>query len=170
MTKRTWSVLISLQFSALLTPPSTFSTLIVDYSVDNARRRDRYQEYVCPLPFGRPQSNSDPQPPRRPDLIRKHQNPRQPDSDTQEHTRSPSQASQNTPTQPQHLELAIPPIEQPQQSHPSPEAGTKREMVAASDGHHPKSNMPTYKGLENFKLVAQMGESVFTAHVSDGLK
>lgn len=43
-------------------PPlsSTSSVLKIVDSVDNARRRDRLQEYVYPHVFGRPQSNSDP--------------------------------------------------------------------------------------------------------------
>ncbi|KAG8218802.1 kinase-like domain-containing protein [Butyriboletus roseoflavus] len=91
-------------------------------------------------------------------LIRKHHNHRQLDADTQESTKLPPQASQNTIKQPQH------PAEQPIENHtsPSPEASTKREMVAASGGRPSKSNLPTYKGLENFKLVARMGDGAFS--------
>ncbi|KAF8138655.1 kinase-like domain-containing protein [Boletus edulis] len=82
-------------------------------------------------------------------LIRKHQHHRQPDSDAQ------SQTSQGTTTQPKYPETAVPPIEHPTQS--SPEAGTNGGMVVASEEHTPKSNMPTHRGLENFKLISSDG-------------
>lgn len=125
---------------------------------DNARRSDCLQEYVYPSLFGTPQSQLRPPTSTLLDLIRKHQNHRQPDSDPQEYARSPSrQPSPSTARQPQQPEPAIPPIEQP--THP-PEADTKGEMAARSGGRHSKSSMPTHKGLENFKLVSQMGELV----------
>jgi hypothetical protein len=33
-------------------------------------------------------------------------------------------------------------------------------MVPAPDGREPRPKLPNYKGLENFKLIDKMGESV----------
>lgn len=151
---------VSTFLSPLLSPSSASSTTATMPAVVTAFKSMSTHTYLKTRHL-----NSDP--PTLLDLIRKHQNHRQPDSDPQEYTKSPpSQLSQNTIKQTQPPEPATP-IEQPTHSHPSPESYTKGEMVATSDGRNPKSNMPTHKGLENFKLVSQMGESVYTAYVSD---
>ncbi|KAF9247147.1 kinase-like domain-containing protein [Melanogaster broomeanus] len=99
-------------------------------------------------------------------LIRKHQNHRYPDTDTQESTRSAPLPSQDTieqpsqPSRPPQPEPAQPPPEQPTQPAPSPQAHPEPEMTAVPEGHEPKPKLPTYKGLEKFKLIDKMGESV----------
>ncbi|KAG9317615.1 kinase-like domain-containing protein [Chiua virens] len=96
-------------------------------------------------------------------LIRKHQNHRQADSDPQEYTKSSPPPPQDTIKQPPQPEPALPPIEQSPAPHPPADTTTKAEMKEEMvDAHHPKSSLPTYKGLENFRLVAQMGDGAFS--------
>ncbi|KIJ70250.1 hypothetical protein HYDPIDRAFT_172122 [Hydnomerulius pinastri MD-312] len=95
-------------------------------------------------------------------LIRKHQNHRHPESDPQEYTRSVPQPPQDAILQPpQSPEPSKFKVEQAAQPSPSPSEAHKIDMTVPED-HQPKSKMPTYKGLENFKLIDKMGDGAFS--------
>ncbi|KAH7931386.1 Pkinase-domain-containing protein [Leucogyrophana mollusca] len=99
-------------------------------------------------------------------LIRKHQNHhRHPDSDPQQYTRSVPESSQHAQKQQQQQP---PPVKQPeletqipQQQPAQPESRAVSEMTVPEE-REPKPKMPTYKGLENFKLIDKMGDGAFS--------
>ncbi|KAI6035237.1 kinase-like domain-containing protein, partial [Pisolithus orientalis] len=80
-------------------------------------------------------------------LIRKHHHPQQ---------RHPSPDEQQDAIQTATSAQADHPAPSPT---PAPEIAQAHDMTASED-HKPKVKMPTYKGLENFKLLEKMGESV----------
>jgi len=81
------------------------------------------------------------------DLIRKHHpHQRQPGTDDQQDIIRHQQPKHDLPKQ------APPP-------QPTPEA-PKDPGVSLPEDCEPKAKMPSYKGLENFKLLEKMGESV----------
>ncbi|KAH7904223.1 kinase-like domain-containing protein [Hygrophoropsis aurantiaca] len=100
-------------------------------------------------------------------LIRRHQNHhRHPESDPLHFSRSVAESSQHAQKQQYQ-----PPVKQPepevvsqQQYQPQPpqvEEHAVPEMTRPEE-REPKPKMPTYKGLENFKLVEKMGDGAFS--------
>lgn len=92
-------------------------------------------------------------------LIRKHHHP-------QQRHPSPDEQPDAARQQPQQLHYNQQPLpESPKQkanhSAPVPEIVQVQDTAVPED-HHPKVKMPTYKGLENFKLLDKMGDGAFS--------
>lgn len=96
-------------------------------------------------------------------LIRKHHHP-------QQRHPSPDEQPDAARHQPQQLHYNQQPRpESPKQKadHSAPSSTLVPEIAQAQDtavpeDHHPKVKMPTYKGLENFKLLEKMGDGAFS--------
>ncbi|KAI6003781.1 kinase-like domain-containing protein [Pisolithus albus] len=96
-------------------------------------------------------------------LIRKHHHPQQrhpiPDEQPDAARHPPQQLLYNQQPRPES------PKQKADPSAPSstlvPEI-TQAHDTAVPEDHHPKVKMPTYKGLENFKLLDKMGDGAFS--------
>ena len=110
------------------------------------------------------------------DLIRKHHHPKHPESDAQQYSAPEPpyqpqhrQQPQELPREPQPQPQPQPRVEQVSQKQqqdyntPQPAAPDTRQKqinTTVPEDREPKNKMPTYKGLENFKLLEKMGEYV----------
>jgi len=109
------------------------------------------------------------------DLIRKHHHPKHPESDAQQYSApEPPQHRQQPQELPRELQPQPQPQPQPrveqvsqkqQQDHNTPQPvapDTRQKQINTTvpEDREPKNKMPTYKGLENFKLLEKMGEYV----------
>lgn len=101
--------------------------------------------------------------PRSTDLIRhgkNHHNAKTHDSD--QHHSSPSQVQQQHNKQPREQQPRESREQQPQTQDQTATPKFKDEVEKiVQEEREAKSKMPTYQGLENFKLVEKMGEYVF---------
>jgi serine/threonine protein kinase len=122
-------------------------------------------------------------------LIRKHHHHRHPDSEPQPYTASvPESAHQPQHRQQQQQELqqqAKLRAEQDSQKHqqpekhhqpekeqqqpentpqpePTPDSRHQQTNMAVPEDREPKNKLPTYKGLDNFKLLDKMGDGAFS--------
>jgi serine/threonine protein kinase len=122
-------------------------------------------------------------------LIRKHHHHRHPDSEPQPYTASvPESAHQPQHRQQQQQELqqqAKLRVEQDSQKHqqpekhhqpekeqqqpentpqpePAPDSRHQQTNMAVPEDREPKNKLPTYKGLDNFKLLDKMGDGAFS--------
>lgn len=96
-------------------------------------------------------------------LIRKHHHPQQrhPSPDEQQ------DAVRQQPQQSHCNQKPCPDSPKQQADHPAPSPTPAPEITQAHDmtapeDHQPKVKMPTYKGLENFKLLEKMGDGAFS--------
>jgi hypothetical protein len=117
------------------------------------------------------------------DLIRKHHYNRHPDPDAQPYTASapePSHQHQHRQQQQQEshqqaklrAEQDFQKHQQPEKQHqpekqqqqpentaqPAPDTRHQQNNMAVPEDREPKNKLPTYKGLDNFKLLDKMGE------------
>ncbi|KAH7887888.1 kinase-like domain-containing protein [Phlebopus sp. FC_14] len=96
-------------------------------------------------------------------LIRKHHHHRHPDSDPQEYARSAPPQSQETVSQQQRQEASVKPkVEHPAQPSQSHAEARQTSHIPLPEECESMPKMPTYKGLENFRLIDKMGDGAFS--------